>query len=294
MKRSLILTVIAGALLFSPLWALEIELTGGLNNMVFDPEQTSAYGREIGEFPGYTFIHGNLTIKDDISDKYSYNVRFNRDAILQNSVGGSVVIDLDYLNMEFGPFIGILNTPEQPLSAGISGGVKIAYPGIVFLGFKGSSTIGFKGGFQGDYSQEAVEANVGFWLPFIIPSASVNVKRFTRQEENSLLIRDELTRYLASADIFAKNSPFIFRLDFGYESLARIYNDKSSAKNEEQIDEVMAMFAGLEVKWQLMKMLRLIAGAEIPIYTWSEQPVRKMLNSDVFFYKFNAGIALTF
>jgi hypothetical protein len=306
MKRSLFVLVFLGMILLSPcgfLGAVEIELTAGVGNLAFDPDRKEPFDEELPQFTGHSFFMGNLNIKGTMLEKFGYNIRFNRDIILQNALSGSLVFDLDYVNFEFGPFIGILSTPEKVMNVGLTGGIGFAYPGIVFLSVKGASTIGTLFEYAGDYSQESGEIVIGCWLPYVIPSVSASIKNFTKLNEDFILIRDEYIRYQASAEIFAKNFPLTVRLDFGYETLARTYKDKRpdvdvgdlhESINDVRTDEIMAMFAGGEVKWQITKMLCFIAGYEMPIYTWSEKPVRKMISSDSFFYQCKAGVVFAF
>jgi hypothetical protein len=306
MKRSLFVLVFLGTLLLSPcgfLGAVEIELTAGVGNLAFDPGRKEPFDEELPKFTGYDFFMGNLNIKGTMLEKFGYNIRFNRDIILQNVLSGSLMIDLDYVNFEFGPFIGILSTPERMMNVGLTGGIGFAYPGIVFLSVKGASTLGTQFEYAGDYSQESGEVVIGCWLPYVIPSVSAGIKSFTKLNKNFILIRDEYIRYQASAEIFAKNFPLTGRLDFGYETLARTYKNKRpdidtsnlyEVTDDVQTDEIMAMFAGAEVKWQINKIVRIIAGFEMPIYTWAEKPVRKMINSDSFFYQCKAGVVFTF
>lgn len=294
MKRIFILVFLGALLLHGTMAkAFELEIIGGLSNLLFDPEAKEPLGGDIEDFPGVDFIYGMINIKDQLGDKYSYNLHAERDPVMQNTLTGSISLDLDYLNFEFGPFIGLFNTEEQIIKPGVMTGLKVQYPGIVFLSMKAASTFGFNGSFNGDYSLDTGEISLGFWLPFVIPSASVIYKNFIRQDKNDspLLLSDEFIRYQAGAEIFAKNFPLIIRLDFGYENLTRRYTNDS---NKEDIDELMVMFAGIGVKWQFLKKLQIIAGYEMPIYTWTEKPSRKMISENTFLYQLRAGIMLTF
>ena len=303
MKRSLFIPVLLGLLLSGPQWilgALEIEGVLGVGNMNFDPEDSG--GESIVNELSYL---GYLNLKGDFFEKAEYNVRFERDSFFKNTISAKFSIDLDYLYMEFGPFLGIWDEPGLSFSdrisggfdspdAGIMGGVKLAYPGVVFMGLKGSSTLNFQRGSMGNNFRESAEINVGFWLPHVIPTFSASIKTFTRPSDD-IITHYELTRLWASADIFAKNIPLLLRVDFGWEILKR------SAENnhtEELLDEheLWAMFAGVQARWQVSKPWRLIAGMEIPIFAWTEKPPpAKNLSKNLFFYyQFYAGAAWTY
>lgn len=270
--------------------ALEIELTAGLNNMAFNPDRVTAHGEDAdsGEFEGFQFIYGDLRLTGDISDKMGFKVHAARDNILQNSLSGKVTANTGNINVEFGSFIGISDDLEKP-DAGITGGIELLYPGIVSLSLNGSSSLGVQNEFMSNNSRETAEIKLGFWLPHLIPVISAGTKSFTRQPEDSAVIRDELIRLQFSVDIFAKNIPVTVRIDAGYEIFTRSYKNGNSGTD----DKLTAIFAGFETKWQITKPLRIIAGFEMPVYCKAEEPMKDP-ESIFSLYKFHGGIAYTF
>jgi len=270
--------------------ALEIELTGGINNMTFHPGRVTPHNESTNykKFQEYPYGIGDFQIKGEVSDKMDFNIRLSRDNILQNTLFFSIKTTSDYFNVEFGPFAGMIDEISKP-EIGIAGSIQVAYPGIVFLSVGGSSSIGTNFDFLSAHTRETYEIRLGFWLPGIIPSVSVSSKNFSKHHEDSLVIRDELARMQASIDFFAKGVPVTFTVDAGMETLTRFY-----ARNNypEVKDELTAIYAGAVVKWQITKALKLIGGFEVPI---TYEAKDKMTDPDNRFklYKFTGGISYT-
>jgi hypothetical protein len=293
MKQSLLTIICLGLLLFGHsgiLGALEIELSGGINYMTFHPDRVTPHGESKNhkKFQEYPYGFGDFQIKGEVSDKMDFNIRLSRDNILQNTFSFSIKTTSDYFNIEFGPFAGMIDEFSKP-EIGISGSMQFAYPGIIFLSVGGASSIGKNIDFLSVNSREAYEARFGIWLPGIIPSISINSKKFLKHHENSLVISDELTRMQLSVDLFAKGFPFILTVNAGMETLTRSY----ARKNYPEItDALTAVYAGADAKWQITKPLRLIAGFEIPV-TFSAKAPMKDPDNRFNLYKFTGGISYT-
>jgi len=295
MKRLFVLFLaILGILLFTPknnLNAIEVEMSGGFNNQFFGWKNTESLEDDICNFEGNPFYFGKIGIKGTFSEKFGYNVSLERDPLLHYNLTGSVLADLDYLTLEVGSFIGILNTEEKPLNAGVIGGLRLAYSGVAFVSFKGASSINIQYEFPGDYSIESAEINIGFWLPYVIPSLSAQYKNFSRLTEDDLLIRDEFIRYQASLDFHVKNIPFTFRIDFAYIFLTRAFKDKK-AEAVLGFDEINTMNLGAEINWDISKTLRAYIDFETPLFFWA--PAQNKVKSDTFFFQINAGAVFKF
>jgi hypothetical protein len=297
MKRSFFSIFCLGLLIFGPLGleALEIEFTGGLNNLTFHPDRVkTAHGESANyrQFSGYPYGFGDFYLKNDISNDVfgvlGFSVHASRDNILRNSIGGSLFANTEFFRMEFGLFLGAGDRLEIP-NAGITGSLEFMYPGIFFLSVNGSSTLGAQFDFTGNNSRESFEFKLGFWLPNVIPAFSISTKNYTDHPEDSIVIYDELVRFHFDVDIFAKNFPVVFRVNVGYEILKRSYRREDSNIT----DELRAIYAGLEVKWQITKPVRIIAGFETPVSLWAVQPMQNPAN--IFsLYKFHGGFSYTF
>ena len=292
--KSLLLPIVYFALLLSGpfhfLQAREIELTGGINNLAYNPEynlsdSTEVQTAQILQFEDYRKIIGNFSLKNEISDVLGYKIKITRDSILQNNLIGNIIVNTENLNLEFGAFFGISDDFKKP-DLGITGGLELIFPGIIFLSVNGSTSLSIKNELMGNYNRETAGAKFGFWLPNLLPVFSADIKTYAREEENSLIIKDELIRFMFSVDIFAKNFPLLIHLDAGYGILSRTYKNGNSDSFE-----IKNIFAGLEIRWQIIRQFRLIAGFEMPVYI-----IEPAKNAPDFFslYKAYGGFALTF
>ena len=288
------------------LGALDFEITGGINLLTFDPDMTAAYNDEAAadsEFKPHLFILGNITLKDEISDILGYSINLNRDSILRNSIGGTLIAKTDYIKFEFGPFFGMADALEVPF-AGITGGLEFMVPGVFFAGVTASSTIGSQLDFISDNTRETASAKAGFWLPFMITTFSANTSNFSNYIDAGLTTNDNLIRYQVSFDFFSKKNPTTLRVDAGYKTLRRsyIYSAYSAPDPEEDADDpdtlppspsvipgsspvnttdtLNAFYAGFELRIQTRSRFRIIIGAELPIFFNSIEPITVPL----FFY----------
>jgi len=291
MKHSFLTILCLGIILFGNigfLGALEIELTGGINNLTFHPDRITAHGVSTNykKFQSYPYGFGDLHVKGEVSDKMDFDINLSRDNILQNTLIGSLKTTSDYFNIEFGPFAGMSDKINYP-EVGIKGGMQVAYPGIAFLFVGGSSSLGTGSGFLSENTRATYEVKIGVWLPGIIPSFSINSKSYTKHQEDTVVTRDELYRIQISADFFVKNFPVIITVDAGIETLTRSY---ASDFYSEITDELTAVYAGFNVKWQIIQPLKFIAGFEIPLTFSAKEPMKDPDNR-LKLYKFSGGLS---
>jgi len=292
MKRYFLSSFWLAALLFGslgPLGALEIEFTGGIDNFTFHPDRVTAHkeSKNYKTFQEYPFGYFDLSIKGEVSEKMGVNIHAQRDHILRNSLNAKIWANMDYLSVEFGPFIGMGDRADKP-DLGVTGSIQVAYPGIAFLSVNGTSSLGTEYEFMSKNHREVLETKLGFWLPNIIATFSAGTKNYTYQFDEKT-IRDELARFMFSADIYNKNFPLRVRIDVGYEVLSRFYGYGSRSEIN---DELSAIFTGIDIRWQFSRNMRFIAGFEIPVYYTAAEPmVSPKTNGEL--YKFIAGVAYT-
>jgi len=279
--------------------ALELEFNGGINYLTFHPDRDTAHSEsnDNKKFQSYPFFFGNLSVRGDISSSLALSINAVRDNILLNSINAMLYNTTDFFRFEFGPFIGMSDKMETP-DAGIKGSIEFTFPGIVFFSFGGSSTLGSGFEFASGNFRESAEIRLGFWLPNVIPSVSASTKSFTRQANDFMTLRDTLTRIQLSVDIFFKNSGNTFRIDAGNETYTRVYK---GGILEPTTDELNAWFVGFEMRLQVSKPMRIIAGIEMPVtYTvvdksTGDNPGEPMIAPDFPWdiFKANAGVILT-
>jgi hypothetical protein len=268
-------------------WGMDIRIAGGFGNLAFDSKRTLPLGSETFESVNYPY--GLIRLEGDPSDIVSFDAGFERDPLLRNRITANVSFNTDYLRFDIGPFMGILNTKDKIINPGIGSTLTLEIPGIVFGSVTAASTLGAAMNARGDYLQESGEIALGFWIPYVICTLSVQTKAFTEQVDTDLAIKDELLRYQFRADIFTKNVPYTIYIDMGYQSLKRSYT--TGITGVTNTDEFKSIYTGFEATLRVHSLLKLILGAEVPVYSWAEKPLKKSGNG--LFFRAHAGLIIT-
>jgi hypothetical protein len=193
--------------------------------------------------------------------------------------------------------MGLFNSEEQIVNPGFSAGLGLEFPGIVFVNLTASSSLGSILDITGSYLQKNAEISAGFWVPYVVCSFNLTARNFALEKKANLLIEDSLTRYFFRADVFSKNVPYTCRVDLGYQNLSRSYSYYSvsggtSLDRDSRIDEFKSFYIGLETSYALSPALKLLLGAEMPVYSWSVWPM-KSPDKESFLFEAHAGIILT-
>jgi hypothetical protein len=291
MKMSRVFSAFLVLVLFPGLVrALDLGVAAGAGNMAFDPESEDPLGADRGTFEAHHFPLGYADLSGEFSGRFYYRLRMEQDLLLRRRLLGTGGLNLEYLRLEFGPFIGAFNTEEQPVNPGILGGLVLRYPGIIFGSLKIFSTLGSTVRLPGEYIQSGGEIALGFYVPHVICTLSVNSKTFTQRLNDKLLVTDGLLRYQFSADVFSKIVPYTVRVDLGYQSLRRSYAGDGGGDSE--ADELRSIFAGFEGTWRIIAPLKLVLGLEMPFYSWGVRPLKSPERSSIL-YRTHAGLIWT-
>jgi hypothetical protein len=288
MKKTLLLGVFVfmcfPVFFSSPLWGLDLEIVGGLGNMVFDPEQD------------IYLTTGRVQVSGETGNNFAYSGGFERDFLLQNRLFANMEFKLDYITMELGPVVGLFNTSEQPINPGFSAGMGLEFPGIFFVNLKASSSLGGVLDSKGSYIQTAGEISAGFWVPYVVCSFNMNTKGFNLEKGSNHLTEDTATRYFFRADVFSKNVPYTCRLDLGYQTIKRSDSSDSISggvlHRDTQTDEFKAFYIGLEASYMIIPGLKLLLGGEVPVYSWSVKSA-KNVNKESLFFQAHTGVLWT-
>jgi hypothetical protein len=282
--------IIIPLLLSLPLggFALDLTVTGGLGNAAFDGGRRESLGEGVFS-PSPLYFLGQIRVDWDYSDVISFSAALERDPLLRNRISTNVGFTTGVIRLDMGPFMGVFNTKKDGTTAGISTAASLEIPGILFASVKVASTIGAGIKVTGDYIQESGEINLGFWVPHVVTTLSVKNKGFTEQAADNLIIMDEQIRYQLGADVFAKNIPYTVHIDMGYQSLKRSYISSAPAKT----DELKSIYAGFEAVFTARPFVKLILGAEAPIYSWGQAPLKAPPMSTLMF-RVHTGVSLSF
>jgi hypothetical protein len=296
MKKSLCKTLLMACLAVPCLYSLDLQIYGGLGNHAFDTETTSTLGRtgEIFSPQYFPLIFAQLSGE---LDGLAFNAGFERDPLMRNRLFGNFKLDLEYIVIEAGPMLGVFNSPELLFNPGVSTGLKLQLPGIVFAQGTGSSTLAFISSEKtGNYSQYSGDLAAGFWVPYVICSLNMSIRNFSFRESENLLIEDESRRYFFKADVYTKNVPYTIRVDLGYQSLSRSYTsrviDNGKIAVNTETDEFKSLFIGFEGSFTFSQSLKILLGTEIPFYSWSVRPMKEPPR-DTLFFNARAGIIWT-
>jgi hypothetical protein len=269
--------------------ALEFRFSGGAGNYAFDPKGETALGAGGTRFQPYVFPLGLISLEGKFSDMVDFSAAYERDPLLGNRLFGNMGFETSVFRLDFGPFLGLFNTGEQAITPGLAAALGLEFPGVIFGSLKAASTIGSLAALPGEYVQQIGEAALGFWVPYVVCTFSINNKAFTRRKSDTLLLADKHTRYQFRADVFTKNVPYTIRIDMGYQSLKRSYTDSAAGTSA---DELKSVYIGFEGSYRIISSLRLILGAEMPVFTWGEKPL-KSPEKNTFLYEFRGGIVWT-
>jgi hypothetical protein len=242
-------------------FSLDLSAVAGLGNLSFDTERKTPIGN--GGFEPFLYPLVLVKAEGDYSDMFGLYGSFERDPILRNRLGGEAKFTIGPLSIAAGPFAGLFNSPENAFRIGFSGGVGLNIPGIFFVGFRGSTTLGPTDS-PGDYHSETISASAGFWLPNLVNTLSFSVRNFNLKNTAGSE-EDRLWRIEYNAEIYSKGVPYTVRIDMGYQSLTRSYTTDT--------DEVCSVFLGFETDIALTPLFKIRLGAEMPVYCWGKYPL---------------------
>jgi hypothetical protein len=248
---------------------LELTVLGGLGNLSFDAKSTPIGN---GEFEGTPYPFVRLGLNETVSDSLEFSGVIERDPVLRNHLRAEAKISSDLFAVSAGPVLGLFNSSESAVRPGVQAGIRFDLPGIVFAALNAGSTFGSLES-EGDYEARHGRLELGFWLPNIVNTISISEKSYDSREKGSLDVRNNTLRYQYSADIYAKNIPYKVLLKLGYETLSRSITDRAAFTFEEDVYNII--FLGAETSFNVRPNLRLIFGAETPVYSWGKKPLTK-------------------
>ncbi|MDR1375164.1 MAG: hypothetical protein LBJ24_09355 [Treponema sp.] len=281
MKKSCF--VLAGILLcLSPALAVDLTIKGGAGNMAFDQDRTSFLDDK--RFEANYFPFGLVQLDGVYADFINYRIGFDRDPVLRNRLITNISFNFEYVHLDIGPFIGPFNNRDRVITPGISAGLTAEWPGVLFGRLTAGSTIGAGLNDNGDYIQQHGEIALGFWVPHVINTLSVSLRSFTEQTGGQR-IEDRRTRCQYAAEVFSKNVPYTVHIDMGYQTLERSYSAGGT-------DTLKSVFLGFETAVRINPVVKALLGAEMPIYSWGEKPLRNSGGTALF--QAHTGLVLSF
>jgi len=299
MKRLVITSIILFCFCAYAAFSLELELVEGVGNLSFNKDNTTALGADEAHPGTFLPVYYPL-IKTGLRGDFNgvgINFGFERDPILRNNLYANVRFEFNYFFIEGGPFLGLFNTKKLPVNPGVSAAVGLMLPGIFFAQAGGSSTLAaIPMEKEGNYSRITADLGAGFWVPHVICSFNTSMRNYTLRDTIKNLIEDEVQRYFFRADVFSKNYGYTVKVDMGLQVLKRSYTfleivGTDIVKNSET-DVFRSIYIGMEGSFSVAPGLKLLLGAEMPVYSWPGKPILDPPKKTVFF-EARAGIILT-
>jgi len=285
-KRIVFVALLFGWLCFT-LSALDISLQGSLGNMAFDTSRSTALSDTNLAFTEQLYWTGTAKVEQAIADSGTFNILFNRDPILRNSLYTTIAYDTGYAKITVGPFFGLFNSPSSMISSGLSTTLTMTLPGLIYGTFRSDTTIGAGITVPGDYVQQRSEMAVGLWGPNTLTSVRLSTKTFTLKKTATLTTVDSVTNYDWVTEVFKKNVPYTAIVTLGYQSLKRSYIDASTSS-----DELAAFMIGIETSFRFSDSFKILGGGKAPMYAWGIGNLKSPA-STVILYEASLGVVLS-
>ncbi len=260
LKRSKALAIVIAAAMTAPLAALDLEAGAFFGNLglpwagetpiVLDP------------YPANQWIYGGrAAFVDDLGEGFSLRAEYVTDTVLRNVVRGVVTYDTGIASISAGPMVGVFNTAETLLKAGIDIGFRIEATGLAFFSATVESSMGAGLATAGDYSQERSELAAGWYVRNAICTVSMLTKRYTRMVAGGDSIVDASTDYAFSVDVFKKGAPYRVVTELGYRTMTRTYPG-------DLVDGLGAVLLGATVSAEVLPTLTVVAGLDSGVYVF--------------------------
>ncbi|MCX7655200.1 MAG: hypothetical protein N2Z76_01605 [Treponemataceae bacterium] len=289
MKRTILYLYLLGMSSLAMVNALDLMVSGGYGNFLFDSSRTTSLQSENKAFSEQPFILGTVGAQEIVADSTKITVLYERDSILRNILYTSLFYDLGFATIQGGPYFGIFNTTNLQITPGLSMALQIGIPGLVFGTFRSDTTLGTGLQVPGDYVQQKSELGLWIWGSQILTKFIIQSRSFSEQKSTSLIIKDTQTRYLIVADIFKKNVSYQVTTTMGYLTTSRSYITTTTTDT----DTVGAIILGLEGTAKISSRIRLVATYEMPLYCWGIGGL-KSPPATAFFYQTTVGVVINF
>ncbi|HPB65573.1 MAG TPA: hypothetical protein PLW80_03370 [Spirochaetales bacterium] len=257
--RALALIALAG-LMVVPAAALDLEASAFFGNLGLpwagEEPLTGA------QFPSDAWIYGGKAgFTDELGEGLSLYAGYETDPTLRHVVKGIISYESGIASISAGPRVGVFNTAQTPLKAGIEVGFRLDAPGIAFFSVDTASSMGVGLASAGDYSQEYSDISAGWYVYNAICSFSMTTKRYTRVLASGEPLVDASNDYLFSVDTYKKGAPYRVLTELGYRTMTRSYPDGSS-------DGLGAVVLAAEISADVSPALTLVAGLDSGVYVF--------------------------
>jgi hypothetical protein len=214
-------------------------------------------------FPENNWLYGaRISVSETIGDGIRLETTYETDPVLRHILRSVIAYQAGVVKLSAGPIMGLFNTPETPLKAGISTGLRVDAPGLAFVSIRADSSLGAGLYSPGEYAQELGELSAGWYARNAICAFTILTKTMYTRTEAGKTLGDSSNRYEFSVDTFRKGAPYRLFLAMGYEEFKRSYPDVIKP------DTLGSIFLGGRLNTDLSPSLTLVAGLESAVYSF--------------------------
>lgn len=269
-------------------YGLDIGTTFNIGNLAFNPSRTASDTGFSGiYFPWGLSVFGSESLSNNLS--VSATMDYNA-PILRNVAYTTVTYQGDYFSIGVGPFFGFFNSASTPLNPGLTASVKVQIPGVVFLSYRGDSSLGSSLVQPGDYTQQRSDISLGYYIPNAIASLNVASRKYSEKTSAGDTI-DQLTEYSFKTNLYQKNVPYRVLLTFGFQTLSKTFVAGSTTTTN-QLD---SLIVGTRFEIHVLGFMKFIADLQSSVYTFGQYALAGVSNPGPggYLFQLNTGFVIT-
>jgi hypothetical protein len=215
-------------------------------------------------YPETNWLYGaRISISEVIGDGIRLETTYETDPVLRHILRSVIAYQAGLVKLSAGPIMGLFNTSETPLKAGISTSLRVDAPGLAFVSIRADSSLGAGLYSKGEYAQELGELSAGWYVRNAICAVTIQTKTMYTRTDPGKTLGDSSNRYEFSVDTFRKGAPYRLFLAMGYEEFKRSFPDPAVAA-----DKLGSIFLGGRLSADLSPTMTLVGGLESAVYSF--------------------------
>lgn len=213
-------------------------------------------------YPADLWVYGaRVSLTHTIMDGVTLETAYVTDPVLRHLLKSVIAYQAGIVKLSAGPVLGLFNSPQTPLKAGMSVGLRLDLPGIMFVEARADSSLGAGLVSEGDYAQEYAEVSGGWYVPNALCSLGLTTRKLHMVSPGGDLLSDTSNRYAFKVEVYQKGSPWRVLLSMGYQDFSRLYAGG-------QRDSLGSVFLGARVTADLSESLTINAELESAVYAF--------------------------
>lgn len=262
--------------------AMEISISGGVGNTGYKSD---------GKLPENLAPSFSLGFASGISDHISASLVIQQEPVFGRKIAAECSYDAGLMKFTAGPVFGLLNGAEDNkdaplLQPGVRLGFSTFFLNVITLRASSDFCLITADGVPGQIYPSKAELAIGLVFPSIICTAAINQKAVSTSGDEGN--KQTITDYGFYTEIFGKNSPVRFKVNFIYRTLDFKANNSAVSNLPENSAGSLVVGGGLELQTGNKAFFLNGQGS---VYTFADKG--EDLNNP-FLYDFSAGVRLTF